>query len=45
MFLPKVDAPGWFFTSDEDVYKSANAIAVICKYFIEAFTEWNRIDL
>ncbi|QLE39077.1 hypothetical protein FD723_00150 [Nostoc sp. C052] len=36
---------GWLFMSDEDVYQSANAIAALCKYFIEAFTEWNRIDL
>ncbi|MEH2049235.1 hypothetical protein [Nostoc sp.] len=35
---------GWIFMSDEDVYQSANAITILCKYFIEAFTEWNRID-
>ncbi|MEH2371029.1 hypothetical protein [Nostoc sp.] len=34
---------GWLFMSDEDVYQSANAIAALCKYFIEAFTEWNCI--
>jgi hypothetical protein len=32
---------GWVFTSDEDIYKSANEIAVLCKYFIDSFAEWN----
>ncbi len=29
--------------TDDDVYQSANAIAALSKYFIEAFTEWNCI--
>ncbi|AFY42730.1 hypothetical protein [Nostoc sp. PCC 7107] len=32
---------GWVFENEQDVYKSANTIALLCKYFIDSFQEWN----
>jgi hypothetical protein len=32
---------GWLFMNNEDVEKSANTIAGLCKYFIESFKDWN----